>query len=302
MPVTGQQSAQDKLSHLIGGVENLPTPPVVFTQIQKVINNPNTSAYDIASIIQEDPAMSAKVLRLTNSAYYGLSRPVESVKQSVVIVGLDAIKNLVLSASLFTAFAQKQINPEFQDSFWRHSLATAFAARLLALKSKSQCPFDPEGGFSSGLLHDIGKMVIAVYLPEEWRKIEEMKSAGPRRTDQTLEEAVLGYTHMQVGALLAEQWKLPEKIVEAIRYHHTPHLSQFPENTLPSLTHIANYLSWITFDADPESGDISIFEPLHESSLAQSALNVETVRSYIPLLREEYFKSEIFLKMARGAA
>ena len=105
---------EERISQVIGGINNLPTPPVVFTQIQKVVNNPNTSAYDIASILQEDPAISAKVLKLTYSAFYGIPRAVESVKQSVVIIGLEAVKNLVLSASVFDAFSKEQINPELK--------------------------------------------------------------------------------------------------------------------------------------------------------------------------------------------
>ena len=97
-------TVDNRVKQVVSNIRNLPTPPIVFQQIQKVLDDPNVSATQIAKILSEDPAMSVKVLKLTNSAFYGLSREVESVKQAVVIVGLEAVRNLVLSASVFDMF------------------------------------------------------------------------------------------------------------------------------------------------------------------------------------------------------
>jgi putative nucleotidyltransferase with HDIG domain len=293
---------EEKIGRLIGGINNLPTPPIVFSQIQKVLSNPNTSAYEIGSILQEDPAITAKVLKLTNSAYYGLSQTIESVKQAVVIVGLEAIKNLVLSASMFQAFSSDQIDQEFQDYFWRHSLATAFGARLLARTLKSRQIFDAESGFSAGLLHDIGKMVISVYMVEQAGRIRNLKTKNPKRPDREIEEEVLGYNHTQIGALLAEHWKLPTKLIEAIQFHHFPQLRQDEDNNLPFLVNMANYLATLTFDVDLNEEEKAGIELVREETLTFVGISQEKLNAFAYHLRDEYTKSETFMEMAKGAA
>lgn len=123
------------MRQVVSSIRNLPTPPIVFTQIQKVLNKETASAGDVANILAEDPSMSAKVLKLTNSAFYGLAREIDSVKQAVVIVGMDAIKNLVLSASVLEMFKGNSLSQEFQEKFWRHSLATGQGSRPFWLKN-----------------------------------------------------------------------------------------------------------------------------------------------------------------------
>jgi putative nucleotidyltransferase with HDIG domain len=269
--------------------------------MQKVLNNPNASAFDIASILQEDAAMSAKVLKMTNSAYYGLTREVESVKQAVVIVGLESIKNLVLSASVFEMFSKDQIDQEFQDYFWRHSLATAFAARMLARNLDGKIKFDHEAGFAAGLLHDIGKMVISVFMPEERQKIKDIKLESPDVGDLAIESDVLGYNHTQVGAMLGEQWKLPVKLVESIEFHHFPQMTEIKENNLPYLVHIADYLSKVAFEANSDDGD-SYVEPMQAQALSFASLSEQDILDCVDALKEEYLKAETFMEMAKGAA
>jgi len=291
---------QEQIGRVIGGVQNLPTPPIVFTQIQKVLNNPNASAFDIAAILQEDAAMSAKVLKMTNSAYYGLPRTIESVRQAVVIVGLESIKNLVLSASVFEMFSKDQIDREFQDRFWRHSLATAFAARMLARVLRCKTGFDPEGGFSAGLLHDIGKMVISVYMTKERTIIKALKEEKPDLPDIAVESEILGYNHTQIGSILGAQWKLPANLVEAIEFHHFPQTTPSKDNNLPYLAHLANYLATQAFEVDPEE-DKGPFEPLQAEALDFVGLSEQDINGYIQQLREEYLKAETFMEMAKGA-
>lgn len=300
MTTTTTTTIEEQISQVIGGITHLPTPPVVFTQIQKVVNNPNTSAYDIASILQEDMAISAKVLKLTNSAFYGIPRAVESVKQAVVIIGLEAVKNLVLSASVFDAFSKEQVDPEFQDAFWRHSLATAFAARTLAHRVKTQQGFDSERGFSAGLLHDIGKMVISVYMPKQGKEINRLHEANPTRPEYAAEEEVLGYNHAQIGAFLGEKWALPPALVEAIRFHHFPELNDKSQNSLPNLIHMADYLARITFDVDPESGDESHIQAIGDRVTQMTGVSSADLHKFMPVLREEFFKSETFMELAKG--
>jgi len=299
MSTQNATGAYTEISRLVGGIEALPTPPIVFTQIQSTLNDPSASAYDMAAILQEDAAMSAKVLRLTNSAYYGLTRTIESVKQAVVLVGVEAVKNLVLSASVFEMFSEKQIDREFQDYFWRHSLATAFGARLLARKLETKVGFDPEAGFSGGLLHDIGKMVISVYMTDARDKIKELKEQKPDVPDHAIEGEILGYNHSQIGATLGDKWQLPSKLIETIEFHHFPQTTPTADNTLPYLIHMADYLSKLAFEVDPGEEEPQI-EPMQDEVMDLAGVTEEDVVRLIQSVREEYTKAETFMAMARG--
>lgn len=285
----------NKVQRVVSNIRNLPTPPIVFHQIQKVISDPNVSATRIASILAEDPAMSVKVLKLTNSAFYGLSREVDSVKQAVVIVGMEAIKNLVLSASVLDMFKGENVDQEYQEKFWRHSLATAFCSRLLARKIITRGMVDPDSAFSAGLLHDVGKLIISCFLPEEHAKFKEEYEKDKESPDFVLEERVLGYNHAQIGGLLAEQWKIPTKLAEAITFHHHPQLSE-SQDAIAYIVHIANFVSKKTF-YDPVQ-EASLIGALEDGVADYMKVTEVDLDSFSELLKEEYLKAETFMQMA----
>lgn len=284
----------NKVKQVVSNIRNLPTPPIVFHQIQKVIRDPRVSASQIARILQEDPAMSVKVLKLTNSAFYGLSREIESVKQAVVIVGLEAIKNLVLSASVLDMFKGKDIDQDFQDKFWRHSLAVGFCARLLARKARARGMIDPDSAFSGGLLHDIGKVILCCFLPKEHAAVKEEREKDKESATFELEERVLGYNHAQVGSILTAQWKLPTRLGEAVTYHHHPQLSE-SEDPTAYIIHISNYVAKKTFY---DSFEQHLVGNLEDGVLDYMQLSDEDLEALSESLREEYLKAETFMQMA----
>ncbi len=287
-------TVDSKVKRVVSNIRNLPTPPIVFHQIQKVIRDPKVSAGQIASILAEDPAMSVKVLKLTNSAFYGLSREVVSVKQAVVIVGLEAIKNLVLSASVLDMFKGKNVDQEFQESFWRHSLATGFCTRILAKRVKSRGIVDPDTAFSAGLLHDIGKMIISSFLVEEYKKLKAEREGDKHSSDYEIEERILGYNHAQIGGFLAVQWKLPQLLGDAITFHHVPQLND-TDCPLTYLVHLGDYLAKKTFYDEEEAYLIGSLQP---GVLEFLQLSEENLVDIGEALREEYLKAETFMQMA----
>ena len=284
----------NKVKRVISNIRNLPTPPIVFHQIQKVINDPNSSAAHVAAVLAEDPATSVKVLKLTNSAFYGLNREVTSVKQAVMVVGMEAIKNLVLSASVLDMFKGDDANVEFQEAFWRHSLATAFCCRLLARTVRSRGIVDSDSAFSIGLLHDIGKIVICYFLPEERELVRKQRELGSDAQDHDLEMEVLGYNHAQIGSFLATQWKLPSLLGDAIANHHTP-LDSESETPTALLVNVGSYLSRITFPAAESSQPPG---QLAEGVAEHLKLSQEDMEGHMASLREEYVKAETFMQMA----
>lgn len=284
----------NKVKQIISNIRNLPTPPIVFHQIQKVISDPNSSAGQVASVLAEDPAMSVKVLKLTNSAFYGLAREIESVKHAVMIVGMEAIKNLVLSASVLDMFKSDDIDQDFQEAFWRHSLATAFCGRLLARRINSRGMVDPDTAFSSGLLHDVGKLIISCFLPEENAKFQAERESDKESDDYIVEERALGFNHAQVGGYLATTWRLPKRLADSITFHHHPQLSE-DELPVAYLVHLGDYIAKKTF-LDPQRGDI--VGQLEEGVADYLQINDDDIMTFVALLREEYVKAETFMQMA----
>ena len=282
-----------KVKRIVSNIRNLPTPPIVFHQIQKVINDPNVSAEQIASILAEDPAMSVKVLRLTNSAFYGLSREIESVKHAVIIVGLEAIKNLVLSASVLDMFKGKNLDADYQDKFWRHSLATAFGCRLLAKKLRDNLMVDPDSAFSAGLLHDVGKIILVCFLDEEYKQFKAVRDTNKSSLDCEIEQELFGFTHADIGSFLTEQWKIPHKLTEAIAQHHGVQ-SPNAESGLACIVYMANYLAKKTFYDLEDSYLIGTPDPAVMNFLGIKTEDFELLEDE---LKVEYSHSETFMQL-----
>ncbi len=282
---------------LIGNIDHLPTPPVVFSQINRVLANPNASVYDVAKIIAEDAGMSARVLRMANSAYYGLPQPVASVRQAVVILGLEAVRSLVLSAAVLETFSGYQENPEFQDMFWRHSLATASAARVLFGGQRSDRIIrGGEEGFCAGLLHDIGKLVMVCHMPKLHAGTNAHKFYKVIE-DRWVEDDVVGATHAAIGGYLARRWKLPDILGVAITHHHDLDVEHPEHMHLAKVIHVADYLAhWTSDHANARDKNLPVID---WDVAAEFGLNDDTLPEIGELVRNEFGRSETFLEMAR---
>lgn len=285
---------ENKIKQLIANISNLPTPPIVFEQIQKVINEPDTSVGDIASILSEDPAMSIKVLKLTNSAFYGLQREVDSVKHAVMIIGLEAVKNLVLSASVLNMFKADQSNKDYHETFWRHSLSTAFASRIIAKRFQGGKVFNPDPAFSAGLIHDIGKMVICCFMPNEHKQIQKQLEENPELTDYQAELALFGFNHAHIGRELTMKWKLPNRLCDAIGFHHNP-VEPNESQDFAFLLSLADYVAHVATYSNnkteprlqPTKGVFDYF-----------GIDDQDIDSLKANLAEEYLKADTFMRIA----
>jgi putative nucleotidyltransferase with HDIG domain len=296
-PITIDNEKRIKL--VVGKIHNLPTPPIVFTQITRVINNPDTSAYEIAAIISEDPALTAKVLKLTNSSFYGIPRTITNVKQAIVILGLEAIKSLVISASVFDMFSKNsKLDIIYLERFWRHSLSVALMSKIICRKKKLPSLQEAELTFSAGLLHDIGKLIIISHLPREHEKIAQLLESDRRCPEYHAENEILGFTHADIGSYLGAKWNLPESICKAILSHHNSEGVLSEEST--ASIHLANHLAYQMENDDGHSPEN--LSPFYEVVWDRLEMDPESGKQLIKMLKEEYTKAETFMKMAQGTS
>ena len=204
---------------VIEKIDDLPTLPRTVLQITGLVNDPKSSAKDLARVITDDQVLTVRLLKLVNSSFYGFPQRISTVTGAIVLLGFDAIRNLLLTTSVFDLFANRNRQKKRdQERFWDHSLGCAVGAKVIGNYLRHD---KIEELFVSGLLHDIGKIVEMMFLPDEFSKIV----AAVNRENilmVTAENNVLGYNHAEVGKLLAEKWNLPVKLVQVIAHHHHP--------------------------------------------------------------------------------
>jgi Predicted signal transduction protein len=200
-------------------IENLPTLPVIVQQVQKLIENPNSNMSQIALVITRDQSIAARVIRLVNSAFYGLGNKISSIQQAIMLLGLNTVKNLVIGVSVVKTFEGVHNATLFdREKFWLHSFACATGARLIAKKMDR---IEPEDFFMAGLLHDIGILVLDQFFHEEFIRV--VQQTVRTKTELTeVEKSVFGVTHCEIGEFMAAKWRIPEYLAIAIRHHHKP--------------------------------------------------------------------------------
>lgn len=194
-------------------VQDLPTLPQVVARIIATTENDRTSAQDLTAILETDHAISARVLRLANSPYYGLSQEVESIRRAVVVLGFDAVRNLALATSVVDVFSQRQQISLTPEDFWMHAFG---AAKISQIVTEKHCRVDsPEGSFTAALLHDIGKYLLAMVLESEY--LEVAVAAHGRRCDmRELEVKKMGVDHAEVGSWILDKWHFPALFTETV--------------------------------------------------------------------------------------
>jgi putative nucleotidyltransferase with HDIG domain len=225
-------------NRFVRGIRYVPTLPTVLSQILALLNNENSSAQELESIIVHDQALSSKVLAVANSAYYGFRHQILTVTRAVVALGYEEIRNICLGASLMGFLHPSSFrNQSAAELLWLHSLTVADAATLIAVGlDRSQ----RDAAFTAGLLHDLGKVVLAAFFPDEAAAIKELMNKENLPYRQA--EKALDMDHGMVGQALAEHWDLPRQFGEVMGFHHVPHagLLCYP---MVATVHVADYLA-----------------------------------------------------------
>jgi len=217
---------------------DLPTLPTVITKISMLMQNPRTSANEVGEAITTDQSLTSKTLKLVNSAFYGFPGRINTITHAIVILGFTTVKNIVLTASIFSALGKKGDISGFDiKTFWLHSISTGAAAKVISEHLKSKYT---EEAFIGGLLHDLGKVVLSHCAKDEFRNVIKYREDHNCLLVEA-EKAVLNVTHQEMGGWVAERWNLPKDLAATIQYHHAPRLAGLYEETA-SIVHLADII------------------------------------------------------------
>jgi HD-like signal output (HDOD) protein len=215
----------------------VPSLPEVVVQLQKEISNPNCSPASLEKILEKDQALTAKVLRLANSALFGCSFRVDSVSTALTMIGLGPLRDIAMGAAIARAFRGVDPNVLNMRHFWKHSVACAIACRVLLAQMNDR---SPERLFSAGLLHDIGRLVLILLMPAKVAEVSRTLRTASGPVLET-EQKILQTTHCEVGAQALRLWKLPPSLCDIVKLHHHPELARTAALDT-SVLHIADFL------------------------------------------------------------
>lgn len=247
--------SSESLKKLVSQMESLPSLPSLYIEIKEEIESPNSSLQKIGQIISKDVGMTAKILQLVNSAFFGLPRHVSSPVHAVNYLGLDIIKALVLSVQIFSKFDQIKLNDFSVESLWEHSISVGtFVKHICKVENIEKKMAD--NAYIAALLHDCGQLILAERLPEQYKSVIAKTKEGMILTDA--EREVFNTTHAEVGAYLIGLWGLPNDVVEALAFHHHP--SNYPIKTISPVTfvHVANALNYEQLNPGSEEKNFNI--------------------------------------------
>lgn len=220
-------------------VEEFPTLPTIYTALSEVMANPRSTIQDAVNIISQDQASASKILKAANSSVYGIRVNIDTITQAIFYIGFDEVKNLVLALSVIDIFNRDAKNQVLNPvGLWKHSIAVGVITRTLG---KSLSIRHLENYFIAGILHDIGKLFFYRFMPEEYKKVIEYSQENSVSLREA-EKTIIGITDTIAGELLAQKWRLPRNIINAISYHYSG-LVDGKVDSLTSCVHLAEIIS-----------------------------------------------------------
>ncbi len=260
----------------------------VVREIEQALASPQCNLATIGDAIQKDPDLTARLLRLANSPFFGFANRLSTVAEAVSLLGIQQIQDMIVASSVLEQFKGVPDNLVNKDSFWRHSLAVGITARLLAMERRLP---KPDKFFVAGLLHDVGRLVLLSQAAEWAQKVFELYQSE-RILLRDAEKKILGYDHQQIAAELLQSWSYPSALVQAVTFHHAPDLSIAKMDA--AVVHIADHL--VNAMGLGSSGERFV-SPLDEKTWATLGLDTEFLARLIEAVDEQILAVEdAFLK------
>lgn len=271
-----EQNQEELKSRIIQSIKDLPPMPQVVIEIQQLISDLNSDISQLTSIIETDQAIAAKVLKMANSAYYGMSGKISTILQASILLGYQTLGEIVTMAGTSDILSGSMPGYGYDSQeLWKHSLAVAFSAKMIAeIKNKDLI----HEAHTAGLIHDVGKIILDRHILENMDQIS-IYMVQEEKTFLEAERYVFGFDHAEIASELCRTWKIPEKISQAIRCHHQPSMSNGDE--LSHILHLADYIATkggISYDDDEtfselETGTID-FIGLRQDEISDIMLKV----------------------------
>jgi len=242
------------IKRIISQIESLPSMPSIYTEIVAEMQSDDPSIKKVAAIISQDVSMTAKILQVVNSVFFGLSRKISSTQQAVMLLGLETIKSLVLSVKIFAEFSRKKFSWFNIDQLFNHSMSVSCYAQAIVKSEKMERDLI-SNSLMAGLLHDLGKLILATNFPKPYRQV----LAEAQNSDQylwDLEYETFGTSHAEIGAYLMGLWNLENPIIEAIAFHHCPLKSMARNMGLLTAVHVGDALDHSEHQTEDQDPDI----------------------------------------------
>ncbi len=275
-------------------IDSMPSLSITVSKILEVTKNPQTTAKDLNKVISLDPVLVGKVLKLINSAYYGLQNKVTSLVTAIIMLGMNTIKNLALSTAVLGNMKRKSSFKSLNvDGFWRHSIAVGVLSKLIAEKIGVPAARREEY-FIGGLLHDIGKIPLNELFEESYMKV--IRTADLKKaTLLDMEREIIGITHTEVGKMIAEKWNLTEETLECLLHHHDPNMSSEQNYKLVASVYAANIYcneNQVGFSGSRHTKSIE------EHILTSIGITEEYLDGLFETISTELEKAAVFLKIS----
>jgi HD-like signal output (HDOD) protein len=285
---------QIELLTRLQSIEDLPTLPDIAVKVMELLEDPGTSAAELGKVLSADQGLTLRILRMANSAYYNFPRQIGTINLAIVVLGFETVKSLTLAISINDTIKKwkSHLNFDFR-TYWRHSLDAAVCAKVLSKSINYKVPGE---AFVAGLIHDVGKLLIARYFQAEYSEIEG-RSRSTIKPDYEIETEVLGADHAEIGGWLADRWNLPSPIADAVKCHHLPDHAEV-DVTLSSLICLANsYARKKLFDHGAQI-PVPDFDAFAWNNLKMRLTydSQPDIEYYYRLYKDELNKSDTFLE------
>ncbi len=256
------------------------SPPGAYFSLREAIENPDSTIADYSAIISADPALAARLLKVVNSTFYGLSTTVETIPHALNIIGSDQLSQLALATSVASQFNGMENIGIDLGAFWRHSVGCGVAARHMAKFLNLQAV---DRYYLAGMLHDIGKLILYQEAPGQIETVLAQFDENSGVSLLEMEEKLMGFNHAQVGSILLNEWKLPPSIVNAVKGHHDPSKAK-DDQQAAAIVHVADFL---VYEMKLGNSGEPVLPPLHKSWLKELNLTIDFINEAKPLVIEE---------------
>jgi putative nucleotidyltransferase with HDIG domain len=275
---------------ILNSAIQLPPFPAVIQRVLQLVEEPKSSAQEIVDVIQYDQSITANILRVCNSAFSGLRRPVHSLREAIALIGFNQLVEVILQHNSAQLISRACPGYDLDDGeLWRHSVSCALLSQIISLRL-NQAPSPTR--FTAALLHDIGKVILSGFVREHFEEIRKIVRDGGCSFSEA-EREVLGIDHAELGGKISERWQFPKAIVLAIRYHHTPLLT--PEDH--EIVNLIYLCDLVTLMMGIGGGADGLSYHAHKEVLDQNQLNRRDIEQFISQLDEGFKKVEATINL-----